>query len=233
MAPLRLIGVFVLFAINASTAAAQLQPTAPDDSSRPVLSLFLDSSTLAVSLANSLQMHEPTSVLAGKCNVHIFTPDDPIYQAQWAGVVRQRDFPAAMLQAADGGVIYLAGGENLPTPGDKLYNEMRTFYRAYQAALTEQRTQSPSEDCPDGICPTPTPSPRWPSVTPSTDRPRILPKLFDETARRITGPVSDTISAGVWMIVLFIIGTACLLLFLAVLIVVAFFAFRSNTPRLF
>lgn len=106
---------------------------------------------LASMMAATLQLQS----LVAQTKTFVYTPDDPLYKTRYSKTFGGQ-LPAIQLQDAAGNVVYKASGENIPSDGRKLADEI-----ARQISRHVER-------CPD--CrprPKPTPTPKPTPVTPA------------------------------------------------------------------
>lgn len=212
----RLISLWWILACVGGVANAQRVTTLPEDN-RPILTVFLGPDAESLNFENALLKWDGLPSILSQVAFHKMTSSDPIYQERWGQVVPSSRFPAVMLQDTDGGVVYLASGQDLDEPDDMVF-QMKRLWSAYSKAKRDAKTQIPtnqapwdtsSPDCPDGSCP--------PNAQPNERI--VIPALFDTIAKRPT-PIIDTLTGAIWAVVLAIIGAGMLLLLFSVLIVV-------------
>lgn len=112
--------------------------------------------------------------LKKKCNFHAYGNGNELYKQRYATYVPVASFPAILFTRHDGGHIYIANRDTLPSTPSELFGAMRDAY-----ALSKKAVETPPKpvlptlvstvanladiklpdastmDCPDGNCPTP------------------------------------------------------------------------------
>ncbi len=132
----------------------------------------------------------------------LFTPTSKLFKERYQSTLGT-DFPIVAYLRPDGGVVYFADRNTLPTSGTALFQEMKAA--AFLARNAKPSTRLPVEmdvpnvlqaDCPDGTC--------YPDQSDQDVRfPRLHPfkqpnrNPFDSVA---TGWFSDSISSGIWLV---------------------------------
>lgn len=154
------------------------------------LLIFDDGSYRSRQLIDWMRANPELNAMRERCEVQIYKPQDRLYQARFASVVPPDQFPAVILQDAQGGHIHAAGKSMLPSTASELVSDFKTGYELYKQAKqgTMQATGAIREagyswdeqilptmrlqDCgPDG-CNVPTSDPWRPGS-------RVVDRLFD------------------------------------------------------
>jgi hypothetical protein len=158
----------------------------------------------------------------------LFTPTSKLFRERYQSTLGT-DFPIVAYLRSDGGVVYFADRNTLPSNGANLFQEMKAA--AFLAKNAKPSTRLPVEmevpsvlqaDCPDGTC--------YPdeSVDQDVRFPRLNP--FKQPAKNpldniVTGWFSDSISSGIWLV--FSIIALGFVLFFFVLLVGAMLLVRN------
>ncbi len=131
----------------------------------------------------------------------LFTPTSKLFRERYQATLGT-EFPIVAYLRPDGGVVYFADRNTLPTNGVALFNEMKAA--TYLARNAKPSTRLPAElevpnvlqaDCLDGSC--------YPDQSDQDVRfPRLQP--FKQPSRNpfdqvVTGWFSDSISSGIWL----------------------------------
>ena len=132
----------------------------------------------------------------------LFTPTSKLFRERYQATLGT-EFPIVAYLRPDGGVVYFADRNTLPTSGGALFQELRAA--AFLAKNAQPVNQLPLEfdissamqDCVDGFC--------YPDSSNEQDSrtPRFRP--FRQTGRNpldhmVSGWFSDSISAGIWLV---------------------------------
>ncbi len=131
----------------------------------------------------------------------LFTPTSMLFKERYQSTLGT-DFPIVAYLRPDGGVVYFADRNTLPTSGEGLFQEMKAA--AYLAKNAKPATRVPEEldvtnmlqtDCPDGTC--------YPDQNSEVRFPRLRP--FQQPNRNpldklVSGWFSDSISSGIWLV---------------------------------
>lgn len=159
---------FVAVAVLAAGAAAAQDR--PQVDRRPHLSIFTHAQYRQIgteaAIVAAFANDDALRGLVQNSHFHHYTEQDPLYRARFARSVPLDQFPAILLQKADGGYVYKATGPRVPTTAAGIREEI-----AYYASLDPQsrpdtpRNQSgidgvpdidgPPSDCDGGTCPAP------------------------------------------------------------------------------
>ena len=158
----------------------------------------------------------------------LFTPTSKLFKERYQSTLGT-DFPIVAYLRPDGGVVYFADRNTLPTSGTSLLQEMKAA--AFLARNAKPSTRLPVElevpsvlqaDCPDGNC--------YPDQNGEQDArfPRLHP--FKQPNRNpldqvVTGWFSDSVSSGIWLV--FSIIALGFVLFFFVLLVGAMLVVRN------
>ncbi len=133
----------------------------------------------------------------------LFTPTSKLFKERYQSTLGT-DFPIVAYLRPDGGVVYFADRNTLPSSGATLFQEMKAA--AFLARNAKPSTRLPVEmdvsnvlqaDCPDGTCypnQTDDQGSRFPRLRPFT-QPNHNP--FDHP---VSGWFSDSISSGIWLV---------------------------------
>ncbi|TWU17978.1 hypothetical protein [Allorhodopirellula heiligendammensis] len=216
---MRFIAVMLCIVALAGNARAQL----PEDGGKYQIIVVTAStpSPLGARLLSLIQSDSKVASIAARCHVHQWTPQTKIYQARYARSLPATALPIVALARSDGGVIYKASGNAVPSTGADLAANLMD-------AAKMDRDNSPlrysaTADCPGGTCPT---RPALPSL-PSLPSFRPLDGLIPDT---VTIDV-QTPSVPKWAIAVVggIVLIGCLggLLLIAVVGLVAFVKLRG------
>ncbi len=156
----------------------------------------------------------------------LFTPTSKLYRERYQSTLGT-EFPIVAYLRPDGGVVYFADRNTLPTSGPALFQELKAA--AFLAKNAKPANQLPVEfdvssslqDCVDGFC--------YPDSGSEQDSriPRFRP--FRQTDRNpldhmVSGWFSDSISSGIWLV--FSIIALGFVLFFFVLLVGAMLVVR-------
>lgn len=230
-----------LIALNlGGSATAQNQPAPLAKYVVVFTSPAWQSNPTEAALVNLVRAPPPGSPLApwvDRAAVKHFTPRDPNY-ARFANLAPPENLPVVVVQRPDGGYVYKASGDNVPTDAYTLGREI-DYYAGLDplpakygdggaVAISDSATMhgrvkwlTEQDFCPDGTC---TPQPRIPAPAVSPRRPfvQVGPDSVDINPSVDTGPLAAPLIVGV--IIVAIVGglLAALLLFL----IAAFAAYR-------
>lgn len=221
--------LFLIAFFFASEAYAQKHNTLPPPSGKPMLTLFIDYSIKSSELSNAFNTEPDLQAIKSNVTFYEMSSISPMYQQKWEQIIPRNRLPAVMLQdPRDGGVVYMASGENVPT-FDTLDDQIVMMWDAYTAAkqlaepVMQQQSESrgPQPDCPDGNCP-----PNW------NQQPQeriLIPTILDTLSKRPT-PIRDTISGAIWLLVLAVVAVFLMLIAFAVLAFIIVVAVNRRTP---
>lgn len=207
-----------------SVCYGQKQDVLPAPDGKPIITVFSNQSPEAAQLVAAFDKFPDLVDVRTRCQFFTLTAQDPLYAERWAEIIPASRFPGVMVQAPDGGVVYLATGDSMP-PLEDLDDMIGAFWDAYRSAkqleggVIQQSTSNP--DCPDGNCP-----PNWNS---QPQERIILPSLLDTIAKRPT-PIRDTISWAIWVLVLAVVAVFLMLMGFAVLALIVVIAVNRRTP---
>lgn len=131
----------------------------------------------------------------------LFTPTSTLFKERYQSTLGT-EFPIVAYLRPDGGVVYFADRNTLPTSGEGLFQEMKAA--AYLAKNAKPATRVPEEldltnmlqaDCPDGTCnPDQNGEERFPRLRPFQQPNRNPLDKF------VSGWFSDSISSGIWLV---------------------------------
>lgn len=153
----------------AMPAAAQTQ-LLPEDADRPLIMIVDNDHSPAADRVQAMLQSPPMRQFTAGAHLHRFRPNSPLYQSLHAPTLGTSPLPILAVAAADGGVIYKASGDGIPTDPVVLRDQI--------AALAQIDR---GQDCPGGQCPLPTPSPS-PSPAPSPFGFDRFPNLIPDSA---------------------------------------------------
>ena len=157
----------------------------------------------------------------------LFTPTSTLFKERYQSTLGS-DFPIVAYLRPDGGVVYFADHNTLPSSGEALFQEMKAA--TYYAKQAKPATRVPEEldvanvfqsDCPDGTC--------YPDQAVNQDVrfPRLHPlnhPAKNPLDKIVTGWFSDSISSGIWLV--FSVIALGFVLFFFVLLIGAMFVVR-------
>lgn len=191
----------VLFALSmaGSTLAADLPPS---DGGKKQLVIVGQPDSVP---AKWFTTHPELSKVKASTAYTLLSPNAKLFRERYQSTLGT-DFPIVAYLRADGGVIYFADRNNLPSTADGLFQEMKAA--AFLAKNAEPAFKLPedfevppqlSADCPDGYC--------EPIDDPLNSKPRF-PRLrpFDRDGGSsnplevVEGFFGDTISSGLWLV---------------------------------
>ena len=133
----------------------------------------------------------------------LFTPTSTLFKERYQ-LTLGSDFPIVAYLRPDGGVVYFADRNTLPSSAEGLFHEMKAA--TYFAKQAKPATRVPEElevanllqaDCPDGTC--------YPDQANNQDArfPRLHPlkhPMQNPLDKIVTGWFSDSISSGIWLV---------------------------------
>jgi hypothetical protein len=140
------------------------------------LAIFVNNQEAAKSLQSWFKTHSGLATLKRACAFLVYTADNPLYVARYAGIVPASNFPAVLFLKPDGGHIYASGGPMLPRSADQLYSDMKEAYRLsasvesapvtavdsgaikntgynWDQSISPEMQLIQYQGCPDGNCP--------------------------------------------------------------------------------
>jgi hypothetical protein len=102
------------------------------------LLLFLDASYQATNLKAWFSSNQELTALRQRSETQVYTPDNLLYRQRFAAVVPPEQFPAVILQDANGGHIHAAGKSMIPHTAELLVADLRKSYELYKQAKQGQ-----------------------------------------------------------------------------------------------
>lgn len=165
-----------------SPAKPQPQPGKIDVVSVPTnkrasILLFVGTDPKSSTLLDWFNRDQGCQQLKSNCNFQAYTKDNALYRERYSGVIPAEQFPAILFCDSDGGHIYVAANQSLPSSASSLLAEMKRAYEAQKQAREQdadpaQTIEGSPPNCPDGSC---RPSDREPFINP--DRAPLFPSL--------------------------------------------------------
>jgi hypothetical protein len=89
------------------------------------LALFVGTDARSQQLLNWFNTDPSLAKVKAASNYQVYTRDNPLYKTRFASVVPPEQFPAVVLQHADGGHIHAAGGNFIPTSAQQLFSDFQ------------------------------------------------------------------------------------------------------------
>jgi hypothetical protein len=156
----------------------------------------------------------------------MFSPTSQLFRERYQATLGT-DFPIVAYLRHDGGVIYFADRNTLPSSGQDLLKEMKAA--AFLARNAKPTERLPDEmnagDCLDGTCDPAAQEPLFPSLRPGPFR-RPFENPLDTV---VSGWFSNSVSTGIWL-VFSVVAMGFVLFFFVLLIGAMIFVARWIKP---
>ncbi|MGN6545013.1 MAG: hypothetical protein ACTHK7_08180 [Aureliella sp.] len=242
--------LLLAFVLSGSASAQQVSPP-PEDAGRPWLVVITHKTPgpQEQMLLDLVARDENLAAIRKQCQYAHYDNENPLYTQRYAKSFGQKPLPVVLLQRADGGVLYLASGDNVPDSGRELFDQMKYYSSLaptrdsrdsvghYGAPNYSPYTDTrPFSQCPGPYCPNP--GPRCPDgdtcpIVPGV--PNLNPfdgggglHLPDSTEHLHRRPLADTASG---LFYLAVAGFAVLCLFVGCCVIaIAIASWAATRP---
>jgi hypothetical protein len=198
---LKIVPVLLVALLAASSIAQEVSPP-PNDGGRCYMTVITHAAPQPHELQLLDNLARDPNLVAIRNQMHFVAlrDTDVAYRDRFAHAIPPSQLPAIWIARPDGGVLYKATGERIPTAAADLFDEM-LHYCSLDPQSTAQDSQlsrpiAGPQDCPDGRCPVPTDTNLPWLATPSAPIP--LPDSVELLRDRT--PAKNAIAVVLWIV---------------------------------